>query len=180
LKPGRPVEFPEGALPVAIGVEEETGAVDSLFSGMYENAGMLRVPLIGPLSTAATELAGATGVPLLNDVLTLLDEGSTTWLVDGELEVTTMELAMADDTGAGAGVGVKYAVDSTVSASCVATGSPLGLRKVMAEMMCVITVFCIGSITSAVSALTSWPALRAELGVETTFMVDDVVDVVLA
>jgi hypothetical protein len=45
-----------------------------------------------------------------------------------------------------------------VSASCVAIGSPFGLRKVIAGMTCVTTVRWMGSTTTAVSALTCCPA----------------------
>ena len=112
------------------------------------------VPFIGPLSTAACELAGATGARGLEERRVLLEEAETAWLEACEGVGMVLETAATEDEGAGAGVGVKYEVDRTVSASCVAIGSPFGLRNVIAGLTRVMTVFCIGSMTSAVSALT--------------------------
>jgi len=44
-----------------------------------------------------------------------------------------------------------------VSGPCEAIGSPFGFRNVIAGLICVMTVFCMGSMTSAVFALTRCP-----------------------
>lgn len=108
------------------------------------------VVFMGPLSTAAIELGGAIKAGAL-DTGMAEDNGNELAVGDG----VALETGAAEEGGAGAGVGVKYSVDTTVSASWVATGSPFGLRNVMADMTLVTTVRWRGSITSAVSTLTS-------------------------
>jgi hypothetical protein len=93
------------------------------------------VVFIGPLSTAANELGGATNAGAL-DTRMAEDDGNGVSIGEGDVLV----MGAAEEGGAGAGAGVKYRVDTTVSASWVATGSPLGLRKVIADMTLVTTV----------------------------------------
>lgn len=115
------------------------------------------VPFIGPLCTASCELVGAAKAGALNEGMGLLCEDVIKDLDVGEEEGATFELAAIDDEGAGAGVGVKKDVDRIVSAACVANGSPLGLRNVIAGMTWVMTVRWMGSITRAVFALACCP-----------------------
>jgi hypothetical protein len=68
-----------------------------------------------------------------------------------------LDITTADDEAAGAGVGVKYDVIRTVSAGWEAIGFPSGFRNVIGGFTRVMTVFWIGSMTSAVSALTRCP-----------------------
>jgi hypothetical protein len=89
-----------------MGVGETIGFPDALSSGAYVKAGMF-VPLTGPLSTAALELAGATKAKVLEKGLVLLGGSSLEDLGVWEEEGKILELATADDRGAGAGVGVK-------------------------------------------------------------------------
>lgn len=56
-------------------------------------------------------------------------------------------------------------VEETISISCVARGSPFGLRYVIAGIVCSITVGWTGSIMTAVSALTQFPATNDDVGV---------------
>lgn len=132
------MELPAGGLLVVIGVAEMRGAAGWLSSGEYVKAGLL-VWFIGPLSTAACELAGATKVGLLVTGTILLDEEDTDG-VGGTEDDGALEVAGADEGGAGCCDGVKYEVNSLVSASWVAIGSPLGLRKVTAGMIWVTMV----------------------------------------
>jgi hypothetical protein len=69
----------------------------------------------------------------------MLCEDDTARLGIGEAGVA-IKVAIAEDGSGGAGDGVMNEVDKMVSASCVATGSPFGLRKVIAGMTCVTTV----------------------------------------
>jgi hypothetical protein len=104
LNPGRPVEFPAGALLGAIGVGEGRSGLASL-SGEYVKAGMF-VLFIGAPTNAAGELAGATEAGALDTTIVLLGEDETNALgvgVDGVI----LETAAAEDEGVGAGVGVK-------------------------------------------------------------------------
>jgi hypothetical protein len=103
LNPGRPVEFPAGALLGVIGVGVGRSGVASL-SGEYVKAGMF-VLFIGAPTNAAGELAGATEAEALDREIVLLseDEASALGVGDG----VTLETAAVEDDGVGTGVGVK-------------------------------------------------------------------------
>jgi hypothetical protein len=154
LNPGIPVEFPAAALLVAMRVEGPSGDSDTLSWGVYVKDGTVVKALSGPLSAAAFELAGGAGLAMLEERTGLIFEGRMAWLEDGEGIGDALDVTGADEEAGSAGVGVKYDVIKTVSAPCEAIGSPLGLRKVIAGLTRVRTVFCMGSMTSAVSALT--------------------------
>jgi hypothetical protein len=103
LNPGRPVEFPTGALLGAIGVGVEGSGLASL-SGEYVKAGMF-VLFIGAPTNAAGELAGAIEAGALDRGMDLLKEDEINALGVGVR--VTLETAAAEDGGVGAGVGVK-------------------------------------------------------------------------
>ena len=105
--PGRPVELLLAALLVTMLVEATAGGPASLCWDLYVKVGML-VTLTGPpLSTAACELNGRAGVGVLDEAKELMVEDDCTWLGDGEGLGKVLEMGMAVDEAAGAGVGVK-------------------------------------------------------------------------
>jgi hypothetical protein len=107
LNPGKPVEFPVGALLGAIGVGDGSSGLESLSSGEYVKAGMF-VLFRGPPTTAAGELAGAAEVGALDEGIVLLCTDEAEGLSVGEDGITLEAAAAEDDgVGAGAGVGVK-------------------------------------------------------------------------
>jgi hypothetical protein len=105
LNPGKPVEFPVGALLGTSGIEVGSGVLVSLSSGEYVKAGKV-VLFIGPLTTPADELAGASETGALDIATVLLCEDEINRL-DFGADGATLETTAAEDGGGGAGVGVK-------------------------------------------------------------------------
>jgi hypothetical protein len=105
LNPGRPVEFPAGALLGAIGVGVGSNALDPLSSGEYVKAGKL-VLFMGAPTNAAGELAGAIEAGALDKGTVLLCDDDTNG-ADCCEEGVMLDAAAIEVDGAGAGVGVK-------------------------------------------------------------------------
>jgi hypothetical protein len=105
LNPGRPVEFPAGALLGAIGVGVGSNALDPLSSGEYVKAGKL-VLFMGAPTNAAGELAGAIEAWALDKGMVLLCDDDTNGAGCCE-DGVILDAAAVEVDGAGAGVGVK-------------------------------------------------------------------------
>ena len=113
------------------------------------------VELSCPFTIDACELLGSCEtLPLEVDGLWLLEDSDTGVDVCEGVR-TRPELCWLEDGVADPRVGVMKEVKRMVSALCVANGLPLRSENVTAGMICVKTVNCIGSTTTAVFALTS-------------------------
>jgi hypothetical protein len=136
---------------VASAEEDISVAEVSSSMGEYVNIGTRwLVSLAVSLTTVATVLDNASEAAALDNGVGLLSIGFGSGLGVAEGVCITLELSFV----VGAGGGIMKEVENTVCGSSVMSGSPSGRTNVIAGIIDVWTVCCMGSTISAVFATT--------------------------